>query len=202
MTKHSGATIPVSPETKAALEPLKQEAENADTWDEFQRQLAEDELAVSWEDIETYETEERIERTRATVVAVFEAVDELGLTEDVLDIVKTLSQQDMLAKNQEIIDHLLEKAKNGESLNDVDRLLAGIVRETEAEREMKQSPAAEIAQGLFAETDTTTAERKTTERHETARSATFTENEQPASEDEEAPLDGVDFSLETSDEDL
>lgn len=203
MTQNSGATIPVSPETKEVLEPLKEEAEGVDTWNEFQRKLAEGELEVSWEEIETQETEERIERTRATVVAILETVDELGLTEDVLDIVKTLSQQDMLAKNQKIIDHLIDKAKNNESLNEVDHLLAQIVMETEQEREIEQSPAAEIAQGLFAETDTATAERTTTEQQKTTKSASLDEDESTEQDDEQrANFDDIDFSVKTKDEEL
>ena len=107
-------TIAVSPETKAVYKRRKEQSEEADTLKEFMRMVAEDDLDVSWDEVEIQDSEERIERTRADIVGILEAVEEFDLTEDVLDIVETLSRQDMLAKNQDIIDHLLQKSKAGE----------------------------------------------------------------------------------------
>ena len=203
MTGHK--TIPVNPETKQRVDELKREA-GAESFDELVVMMVEDNLDVSWEAMEVQETEERIERTRATVVAVLEAVDELDLTDEVLDIVKTLSQQNMLAKNQEIVDHLLEKAENETPLNEVDRLLAQIVMETEREREMEQTPAAEIAQGLFAPTDQTTAERRKLDWQTESKSATSGDDEASPMDDVSGDLfDGVedvDSSIELTEEEI
>jgi len=200
MTGHKN--IPVAPETKRRADELKQASE-AKSFDELVVKMMEDNLEVSWEEVELEESEETIQRTRATIVAVLEAVEELDLTEEVLDIVETLSQQDMLAKNQEIIDHLLEKARNDESLNAVDRLLAQIVMETERGREIEQSPAAEIAQGLFAETDTTTAERTTTNQRASSKTVTVSEGDESSPQETvekgEFDFEGIDMSLGESD---
>lgn len=203
MTGHKN--IPVNPATKQRVDELKREA-GAESFDELVVMMVEDNLDISWEDIDVQETEERIERTRATVVAVLEAVDEFDLTDEVLNIVKTLSQQNMLAKNQEIVDHLLEKAKNDDQLDEVDWLLAKVVMETEQEREMEQTPAAEIAQGLFALTDTTTAERRKIERRTESKSATIGNDEMsPMNNTYDGLFDGIDdaeSSVELTEEDI
>lgn len=171
-------TIGLKESTKKELEPLKKES-NAASWDEFIEDLVDANLDISIEEVDSHEVEthERVERTRATVVGVLEAVDEADMTDDVVDIIKELSKQDMLAQNQEIIDHLIQKSKEGESVNDVDRLLANVVMETEGKRGPEQSPAAAIAQGLFTQTEQAAAERTTTERDSTSQNATVSESE-------------------------
>lgn len=201
MTGHEN--IPVRPETKRRIDELKREAE-AESFNELVVMMVEDNLDASWEALEVQETEERIERTRATVVAILEAVEELDLTDEVLDIVKTLSQQNMLAKNQEIVDHLLEKSGKDAPLNEVDRLLAQIVMETEQEREKEQTPAAEIAQGLFSPTDRTTAERRKLNRQKESKSAEIGDDgESPVSDTNDGLFDGIEgagFSVEPTEE--
>lgn len=165
-------TVGLRESTKENLEPLKKNSE-ADTWDGFLQGLVDDNLDVSIEEMETQEVEthERVEQTRATVVGVLEAVDEAGMTDEVVDIIKSLSEQNMLAQNQQILEHLMEKSRQGEPVNDVDRLLAEVVMKTESSREAGQSPAAEIARGLFSETEHRAAERTQTEREASGQSA-------------------------------
>lgn len=153
--------IPVDPETHETIDRLKQET-GSESFDAVVRDMAEENLDADWEDLTVEQREQRLEQTQTTIVAIIEAVDEYDLTEDVLDILKSLSQQDMLAKNQEIVGHLMRKAEAGQEPNEMDRLLARIVIQTEQERDIEQSPAGEIAQGLFSGSDTTTATRTET----------------------------------------
>lgn len=178
-------TLGLKESTKKNLEPLKEESE-ATTWDGFVNGLVEDSLNVSLEEMEAQEVEthERVEQTRATVVGVLEAVDEADMTDEIVDIIKSLSEQNMLAKNQEILEHLMEKSRQGQPVNDVDRLLAEVVMETEGSRKAGQSPAAVIAQGLFSGKEHRAAERTRTEREETVGTASVSE-ENPDSDEEE-----------------
>lgn len=150
------------------------------------------------------EQHERIEQTRATIIGVLEALDETDMTDEVLELAENLCQPNILAKNQEIIEHLLEKAKSGEPLNEADKLLAEIVMKTEQEREGEQSPAAEIAQGLFAQTERTTAERTTSEQKASSKraSAGKSSSESTNQEQDEQKSDSVTVSTEMSDERL
>lgn len=165
-------TLGIKQSTKDSLEPIKK-ASDANTWDEFVDDLVEGTLNVSLEEIDSHEVErrERVEQTRAVVVGVLEAVDETDMTDEIVDLIKELTQQDMLATNQQIIDHLIEKSERGESINEVDRLLAKVVTDTEQSRGAEQSPAAAIAQGLFGEKEKAAAERMTTERETVSRKA-------------------------------
>lgn len=157
-------TLGLKKSTKKELEPIK-EASEATTWDGFVNGIVEENLEVSIEELEAQEVEthERVEQTRATVVGVLEAVDDADMTDEIVDIIKSLSEQDMLAQNQEILEHLMEKSREGEPINDVDRLLADIVMETESSRGPEQSPAAAIATGLFSGKEHAAAERTKTE---------------------------------------
>lgn len=178
-------TLGLKESTKQSLEPVK-EASEATTWDEFVNGLVENNLDVSLEELEAQEVEthERVEQTRATVVGVLEAVDEADMTDEIVDIIKSLSEQNMLAQNQEILEHLMEKSRQGQPVNDVDRLLAQVVMETESSREAGQSPAAVIAQGLFSGKDRRTAERTRTERGESVQSTTVSEDNSDGDEEE------------------
>lgn len=131
------------------------------------------------------EQHERVEQTRATIIGVLEALDETDMTDEVLELAESLCQPNILAKNQEIIEHLLEKAESGEPLNEADKLLAEVVMRTEQERDGEQSPAAEIAQGLFAQTERTTAERTTSKKKTNPKEVTTSEEKSPATEDQE-----------------
>lgn len=165
-------TLGIKQSTKDRLEPIKKDSD-ANTWDEFVDGLVEGTLDVSLEEIELHEVErrERVEQTRAVVVGVLEAVDETDMTDEIVEIIKELTQQDMLATNQQIVDHLIEKSERGESINEVDRLLAEVVSDTEQSRGAEQSPAAAIAQGLFGEKEKAEADRMTLERGTTTRKA-------------------------------
>jgi hypothetical protein len=81
------------------------------------------------------------------------------MVDEAVEIIKELTQQRMLAEHQRIIQHFLEKSRNGEPPNEMDKLLARIIVKTESVRD-QESPAAEIARGMF--TESTTAERTTT----------------------------------------
>jgi hypothetical protein len=198
-------TVGLKESTKNKLEPLKKES-GAASWDEFIDNLAAENLDISAEELSAHEVEthERVEQTRATVVGVLEAVDEADMTDEIVDIIKSLSEQDMLAKNQEIINHFIEKSKRGESINEVDKLLAEVVKETESERGPEQSPAAAIAKGLFTETEEATAERTRTERDATVQNATVSESdsEMEVGEPESDLFTGVEETSEASDEDV
>ncbi|MDS0223627.1 hypothetical protein NDI54_19995 [Haloarcula sp. S1AR25-5A] len=196
-------TVGLKESTKDQLEPLKKESDAA-SWDEFINNLAAENLDVSAEELnaQEVETHERVERTRATVVGVLEAVDEADMTDEIVDIIKSLSEQDMLAQNQEIVNHFIEKSKRGEPINEIDKLLADVVKETESERGPEQSPAAAIARGLFTETEEATAERTRTERDATVRDATVSENQSEIkSEEPDSDLfTGVEEATESSEE--
>ena len=159
----SDTTIGLSRDVKNRLEPIKDKSD-ATSWDEFMDRLVAENLGIEPEDLDedTVERHERVEQTRATVVGVLEAVDEADMVDEVVEIITALSQQDMLAQNQQIIEHIMEKSNNDGKINEADRLLARMVMETESSRE-QASPAAAIAQGLF--TERTTAERTTTEQN-------------------------------------
>lgn len=154
-------TIGVSNEVKDRLEPVK-EKWGANSWDEFMNDLVEKNLDIEIEDLDdaAVEKRERVEQTRATVAGVLEALDEADMVDEAVDLIKELSQQRMLAEHRRIVDHLIEKSRKGEEVNEVDRLLARMVIETEGIRD-QETPAAEIARGLFNES--TTAERTTTQ---------------------------------------
>lgn len=154
-------TIGVSEEVKARLEPVKEEW-GAPSWDAFMDDLVERNVDIDPEQLDevAVEKHERVEKTRATAVGVLEALDEADMVDEAVDIIKEMSQQRMLAEHQQIIEHFLEKSRNGEPPNEMDRLLARIIIKTEGVRD-QETPAAEIARGLFNES--TTAERTTTQ---------------------------------------
>lgn len=178
-------TLGLKKSTKEELEPIK-EASEATTWDGFVNGIVEENLEVSMEELEAQEVEthERVEQTRATVVGVLEAVDDADMTDEIVDIIKSLSEQDMLAQNQEILEHLMEKSRKGEPINDVDRLLADIVMETESSRGSEQSPAATIAKGLFSGKEHAAAERTKTEREATVQSTAVSDEESDSEDDD------------------
>lgn len=161
-------SIGLSREVKNRLEPVKEE-HDASSWNGFMDDLLSKNLGVKPEDLDEYtvEQQERVEQTRATVVGVLEALDKADIVDEVVEIIKALSQQNMLSQNQKIVEHLMEKAHAGGEINEADRLLARMVMETEGTRN-HESPAAEIARGLFAGRDTARAERTTTERQTTS----------------------------------
>lgn len=154
-------SIGVSEEVKARLEPVKEEW-GAPSWNAFMDDLVEQNVDIDPEELDgvAVEKHERVERTRATAVGVLEALDEADMVDEAVEIIKEMSQQRMLAEHQQIIDHFLEKSRNGEPPNEMDKLLARVITKTESVRDQK-TPAAEIARGLFNES--TTAERTTTQ---------------------------------------
>jgi hypothetical protein len=154
-------TIGVSDEVKARLEPVKEEW-GAPSWDAFMDDLVERNVDIDPEQLDgvAVEKHERVEKTRATAVGVLEALDEADMVDEAVEIIKEMSQQRMLAEHQQIIEHFLEKSRNGEPPNEMDRLLARIIIKTEGVRD-QETPAAEIARGLFNES--TTTERTTTQ---------------------------------------
>jgi hypothetical protein len=200
----SDTSIGLSREVKNRLEPVKDE-HDASSWDEFMDDLVAENLNIAPEDLDEYTVEqhERVEQTRATIVGVLEALDEADMVDEVVEIITALSQQGMLAQNQEIVEHLIDKAKGDGEINEGDRLLARMVIETEGARN-HESPAAEIARGLFAETDTATAERTTTERQRTSENTGLEESESPQQQDDMVGSDSEDigFSIEKTDEEL
>lgn len=154
-------TIGVSDEVKARLEPVKEEW-GAHSWDAFMDDLVEQNVDIDPEQLDevSVEKRERVEKTRATAVGVLKALDEADMVDEAVEIIKEMTQQRMLAEHQQIIEHLLEKSRNGDPPNEMDKLLARIVIKTEGARD-QETPAAEIARGLFNES--TTAERTTTQ---------------------------------------
>jgi hypothetical protein len=154
-------SIGVSEEVKARLEPVKEEW-GAPSWNAFMDDLVGQNVDIDPEELDgvAVEKHERVERTRATAVGVLEALDEADMVDEAVEIIKEMSQQRMLAEHQQIIDHFLEKSRNGEPPNEMDKLLARVIIKTESVRD-QETPAAEIARGLFNES--TTAERTTTQ---------------------------------------
>jgi len=153
-------TIGVSNEVKDRLEPVKEEY-GAPSWDAFLDDLVEQNVDIDLDQLDgvSEEKRERVEKTRATAVGVLTALDEADMVDEAVEIIREMTQQRMLAEHQQIIEHLLEKSRNGEPPNEMDRLLARVVIKTEGFRD-QETPAAEIARGLFNES--TTAERTTT----------------------------------------
>lgn len=163
-------TIGLSDDTKSRLEPIKEEW-GAPSWNDFLNDLVEDNVDINPEELDelTVEKKERVEKTRATAVGVLEALDEADMVDEAVDIIKEMSQQRMLAEHQQIIEHFLEKSRNGEPPNEMDRLLARVIIKTEGIRD-QETPAAEIARGLFNES--TTAQRTTTQKASASSSET------------------------------
>jgi len=161
LTQMADTTIGVSKEVKARLEPVKDEW-GAPSWDAFMDDLVEQNVDIDPEELDevAVENHERVEKTRATAVGVLEALDEADMVDEAVEIIKEMSQQRMLAEHQQIIEHFLEKSRNGEPPNEMDKLLARVIIKTEGVRD-QETPAAEIARGLFNES--TTAERTTTQ---------------------------------------
>lgn len=157
----SDTTIGVSDDVKRRLEPVKEEW-GASSWNDFMNDLVRENVDIDPEELDevTVEKREQVEQTRATVAGVLEALDEADMVDVAVDIIKELSQQRMLAEHRRVVDHLIEKSKAGGEVNEVDRLLARMVIETEGARD-QSTPAAEIAQGLFDES--TTVERTTSQ---------------------------------------
>lgn len=156
----SETTIGLSKDVKRRLEPIKNEW-GATSWDEFMNDLIQDNVDIDPENLDevAVEKQERVEKTRATAVGLLEALDEAEMVDEAVDIIKEMSQQRMLAEHQEIIQHFLQKSRNNEPPNEMDELLARVIIKTESTRN-QETPAAEIARGMFNES--TTAERTTT----------------------------------------
>lgn len=162
-------SITVNQEVKDRLGTLK-EASDADYWNDFLWDLAESELDLGVEDFESAElelTEEAME-TRALVVGILEAMQQTGIKQDLIDLIEEIRTREMVEKNQKIIEYILQKAKNGESLNEVDETLIDMVIEIETSRE-GEGAATAVAEGLFGELEgsrstTTTTEISTSER--------------------------------------
>ncbi|OYR58634.1 hypothetical protein [Halorubrum halodurans] len=184
-------TIGVSNEVKDRLEPVKEEY-GAPSWDAFLDDLVEQNVDIDLDQLDgvSEEKRERVEKTRATAVGVLTALDEADMVDEAVEIIREMTQQRMLAEHQQIIEHLLEKSRNGEPPNEMDRLLARVVIKTEGLRD-QETPAAEIARGLFNES--TTAERTTTREVSTSGNPQ-TESDNLTDENDTSPDSGSLFS--------
>ena len=184
-------TIGVSNEVKDRLEPVKEEY-GAPSWDAFLDDLVEQNVDIDLDQLDgvSEEKRERVEKTRATAVGVLTALDEADMVDEAVEIIREMTQQRMLAEHQQIIEHLLEKSRNGEPPNEMDRLLARVVIKTEGLRD-QETPAAEIARGLFNES--TTAERTTTREVSTSGNPQ-TESDNSTDENDTSPDSGSLFS--------
>jgi hypothetical protein len=184
-------TIGVSNEVKDRLEPVKEEY-GAPSWDAFLDDLVEQNVDIDLDQLDgvSEEKRERVEKTRATAVGVLTALDEADMVDEAVEIIREMTQQRMLAEHQQIIEHLLEKSRNGEPPNEMDRLLARVVIKTEGLRD-QETPAAEIAKGLFNES--TTAERTTTREVSTSGNPQ-TESDNSTDENDTSPDSGSLFS--------
>lgn len=184
-------TIGVSNEVKDRLEPVKEEY-GAPSWDAFLDDLVEQNVDIDLDQLDgvSEEKRERVEKTRATAVGVLTALDEADMVDEAVEIIREMTQQRMLAEHQQIIEHLLEKSRNGEPPNEMDRLLARVVIKTEGLRD-QETPAAEIARGLFNES--TTAERTTTREVSTSGNPQ-TESDNSTDESDTSPDSGSLFS--------
>lgn len=180
MIEMSDTTIGVSNDVKSRLERVK--VESGQTYDEVVDDLLEQNLDIDIEDLDEYAVEkhERVEKTRATVVGILEALNEADMIDEAVELIESLTQPSMLTEHREVVDYLIEKSKNGQDVNEVDRLLARMVIETEGSRET-ESPAAEIARGLF--TDTTIAERSTKQQSSVETSTRVVDEEPPSEND-------------------
>ena len=153
--------------TGEKLRDLK-EASNAGTWDDFFTGIVdeEDDIEVNLEDLNTVELEktEKAQETRAMAVGVLEAMQRTGIKEDVLDLIEELRKTEMVEMNKRVVQHVLQKAKSGEALNEADRALLDMVVEIESQRDSGPDVGSVIAEGLFGETEEQTAEQTTTKR--------------------------------------
>ncbi|CQH65447.1 uncharacterized protein HHUB_6122 (plasmid) [Halobacterium hubeiense] len=193
-------SIGVSEEVKARLEPVK-EKWGSPSWNAFMDDLVEQNVDIDPEELDevAVEKHERIEKTRATAVGVLEALDEADMVNEAVEIIKEMSQQRMLAEHQRIIDHFLEKSRNGEPPNEMDELLARVIIKTEGVRD-QETPAAEIARGLFNES--TTAERTTTQEVSSSTTDQTAAGESVMETDEESCDDSLFDGIEDADGDI
>jgi hypothetical protein len=160
-------SITLRENTGEKLRDLK-EASNAGTWDDFFTGIVdeEDDIEVNLEDLNTVELEktEKAQETRAMAVGVLEAMQRTGIKEDVLDLIEELRKTEMVEMNKRVVQHVLQKAKSGEALNEADRALLDMVVEIESQRDSGPDVGSVIAEGLFGETEEQTAEQTTTKR--------------------------------------
>lgn len=104
-------------------------------------------------------------------VGILEAMQRTGIKEDVIDLIEELRKREMIETNKKVVQHFLEKARAGESLNETDRALMNMVVQIESARDEGGSAVTAIAEGLFGEVEETTAERTETETQTTESSA-------------------------------
>lgn len=152
-------------------------ASDAATNAEFIRGLIDETegVEVRMEDLETVELEktEEAKETRAMAVGVLEAMQQTGIKEDVIDLIEELRKREMVEMNQEIVQYLLQKAKQDDPLNDADRALIDLVVRVENTRD-GDGAATAIAEGLFGEVGETTTETTTTGTSTNKKSEGFT----------------------------
>lgn len=171
------------------------------TVSEAVRRLINERNEFSIEDVSAVKAEEhqKIRETKTAAKGLLEALDEMDLLDDakgiIRDMIDELTEQDMLETNQDIVDYLLQSARDGDELTEFDRLLAEVVIETEQARDAAESPAAELARGLFSGEDS----------REVERSASVTRTEPAPNADAESPTtetDGIATSVERVEEEL
>lgn len=169
-----GTTMSIRDEQLAKQIRDLKEASNAPTNDAFFRGLIDEseEIEVRLEDLDTVELEktEEAKETRAMAVGVLEAMQQTGIKDDVIDLIEELRKRELVETNKEIVQYLLDKAKNDEPLNETDYALIDLVVKIEGTRE-EGGAATAIAEGLFGEVEETTTETTTTETSANEKSA-------------------------------
>jgi len=165
------------------------------TNDQLLRKLLDENLDADIQPTGNVEVElsEEVKEKRALVVSVLKAADEMGLKSDLVDLIGELRTQEMVPMCREITQHVLEKAKSGRSLNEADERLLQLVEEIETSRDYG-TPAGQIADGLFGDSETESTTRTATVQEDTGEPATFSSDtdagEVPTAEDNSSPSTG------------
>ncbi len=157
----------------------------------FERLLSENlDIDIQSTDSVEIELSEEVKEKRALVVSVLKAADEMGLKSDLVDLIGELRTQEMVPMCREITQHVLEKAKSGRSLNEADERLLRLVEEIETSRDYG-TPAGQIADGLFGDSETESTTRTATVQEDTGEPATFSSDtdagEMSTAEDNSSP---------------
>jgi hypothetical protein len=144
------------------------------TNDQLLRKLLDENLDADIQPTGNVEVElsEEVKEKRALVVSVLKAADEMGLKSDLVDLIGELRTQEMVPMCREITQHVLEKAKSGRSLNEADERLLRLVEEIETSRDYG-TPAGQIADGLFGDSESGSTTRTATVQEDTGEPATF-----------------------------
>lgn len=162
------------------------------TNDQLLRKLLDENLDADIQPTGNVEVElsEEVEEKRTLVVSILKAADEMGLKSDLVDLIGELRTQEMVPMCREITQHVLEKAKSGGSLNEADERLLQLVEEIETSRDYG-TPAGQIADGLFGDSETESTARTATVRETSGEPTTFSSDmdagEMSTAEDNSSP---------------